>query len=148
LIASKKELSAQLQKKMTIEGTRTEDGFDTSIRQLPNSGWPACYESIIEEKDGKQRVTHLCNAIDVFEGIDEQGQLYYRTEWGLGKVQKAPEDFAPEDWHPSFSPSNGDSLDSTLRYLQKMVDEKIIALAEHTISESFYHHLFSTPSTQ
>ena len=68
-------------RKEAIEATER----DIQARQLPNAGWPECFEKI-----GEHGVTHLCNAIHVFEGIGEDGQLYLRRVWGLSSVEHRP----------------------------------------------------------
>ena len=50
--------------KEAIEATE----HDIQARQLPNAGWPECFERI-----GGDGVLHLCNAIHVFEELKRKG---------------------------------------------------------------------------
>ncbi len=112
---------------------------DVEARQLPNAGWPECYEKI-----GEEGVTHLCNAIHVFEGIGEDGQLYLRRVWGLGIVEYPPEDFSSHDWEPMFQPDDFlSSLDDIRAHLDRLVEDKSLTSEERNRSEAFYRRLFA-----
>ncbi len=114
-------------------------------RQLPNAGWPECFERI-----GESGVIHLCNAIHVFEGIGEDGQLYLRRVWGLSSVEHPPEDFSSHDWEPMFQPSDPlCSLDGIRSHLDLLVEDQSLAPEERDRSEAFYKRLFAAnPSMQ
>jgi len=105
------------------------------VCQVPGSGWPECFDSEDSEYG------HLCNAVHVFEGIDEDGQLYVRREWGLGG--KPPDDFIPHSWGPAYVPESGETLDQVLADLDRMVKKGILTTEERARSEAFYRRLFS-----
>ncbi len=112
---------------------------EINARPLPNAGWPECFEKI--EEHG---VTHLCNAIHVFEGIDENGQLYLRRVWGLGIVEHTPADFTSHDWEPMFIPSDkSNSLDEIRAHLNRLVEDRALTPADRDRSEEFYRRLFA-----
>jgi hypothetical protein len=109
------------------------------VRQLPNSGWAECYDG----KDG-----HQCTAIHVFEGIDDEGQLYLRRrEWASGKFGlvevQAPDDFASHGWGPAYVPESSGTLEVVLAHLDSMVADGILTSEERTRSEELYRRLFS-----
>ena len=120
--------------KEAIEAT----GHDVQARQLPNAGWPECFERI-----GEGGVIHLCNAIHVFEGIGEDGQLYLRRVWGLSSVEHPPEDFSSRDWEPMFQPDDLlSSLDDIRTHLDRLVEDQSLTPEERDRSEVFYTRLF------
>ena len=120
--------------KEAIEATE----HDIQARQLPNAGWPECFERI-----GEGGVIHLCNAIHVFEGIGEDGQLYVRRVWGLSSVEHPPEDFCSHDWEPMFQADDLlCSLDDIRTHLDRLVEDKSLTSEERDLSETFYKRLF------
>ncbi len=120
--------------KEAIEATE----HDIQPRQLANAGWPECFERI-----GEGRVLHLCNAIHVFEGIGEDGQLYLRRVWGLSSVEHPPEDFSSHDWEPMFQPEDLlYSLDDIRSHLDRLVEDNSLTPEERDRSEAFYKRLF------
>ena len=106
--------------------------LEPRIRQLPDAGWPECFEN----EDG-----HLCNAVHVFEGIDADGQLFVRREWGL--PGEPPDDFKPHSWGLAFAPDGSDTLDDVLTRLDDLVKLESLSPEEHTRSEAFYRRFFS-----
>ena len=130
--------SGQPQKDMSKEAIEATEP-DIQARQLPNAGWPECFERI---EDGG--VIHLCNAIHVFEGIGEDGQLYLRRVWGLSSVEHPPEDFCMHDWEPMFQPDDLlSSLDDIRTHLNRLVEDQSLTLEEWDRSEAFYSRLFA-----
>ncbi len=108
-------------------------------RQLPNAGWPECFERIREGG-----VIHLCNAIHVSEGIGEDGQLYLRRVWGLNIVEHPPEDFSSHDWEPMFQPTDHlYSLDDIRTHLNRLVEDESLTPEERDQSEAFYRRSFT-----
>ena len=121
--------------KEAIEATER----DIQARQLPNAGWPECFERI-----GEGGVLHLCNAIHVFEGIGEDGQLYLRRVWGLSSVEHPPEEFSSHDWTPMFQPDDLlCSLDDIRTHLNRLVENQSLTTEERNLSEAFYRRLFA-----
>ncbi len=126
--------------KEAIEATER----DVQARQLPNAGWPECFERIREGG-----VLHLCNAIHVFEGIGEDGQLYLRRVWGLSSVEHPPEDFSSHDWEPMFQPDDSlSSLDDIRLHLNRLVEYRALTPEERDRSETFYTRLFHANTLQ
>ena len=108
------------------------------MRQLPDSGWPECYEG---------KYGHQCSVIHVFEGVDAEGQLYVRREWATSKWgivdMQAPDDFTPHSWGPAYAPDGSDTLDEILTHLEEMVEKGILSPGERARSEAFYRRLLS-----
>ena len=112
-------------------------------RQLPNAGWPECFEKIEEHS-----VVHLCNAIHVLEGIGDDGQLYLRRVWGLSIVDHPPADFSSHDWEPIYTPADRtSSLDEIRTHLDQLVEDQALTPAERDRSEGFYRRLFDANSS-
>ena len=126
--------------KEAIEATER----DIQARQLPNAGWPECYERI-----GEGGVLHLCNAIHVFEGIGEDGQLYLRRVWGLSSVEHPPEDFSSHDWEPMFQLDDLlYTMDDIRTHLNRLVEDKSLTSEERDRSEALYKRLFDANTLQ
>ena len=61
------------------EAMELQGSPDRLIVCLPNSSWPECFEN----EEG-----HFCNVVHVFEGIDDEGQLYVRRERGCWRTSQ------------------------------------------------------------
>ncbi len=106
-----------------------------------DSGWMECFDS---EETG-----HLCNAVKVSQGIDQEGQLYEQREWDLGAHgPPVPKSFIPHEWQPAFLPEWGIDLDFVLVQLELLVENDALSPEEHTRSEDFYRRLFSDKPPQ
>ncbi len=83
----------------------------------------------------------------MWEGIDEEGQLYVRREWASGKfgliATQAPNDFTPHGWEPAYVPESDDILEEVLVHLNTLVEEGILMPEERVCSEAFYKRLFA-----
>ena len=77
----------------------------------------------------------------MFEGIDEDGQLYVRREWGIGG--KPPNDFTPHNWGPAYVPESSDTLETVLADLDRMAEKGILFPEDRARSEAFYRQMFS-----
>lgn len=120
-------------------GEQEEDEeLEARVRQLPNAGWPECYE----DEHG-----HQCNAVHVTVGIDDEGQLYSRRDWGATRWGIAdtfrPDNYTGHNWRPEFTLEQGDTLERALKRLDEMVRNDTLTPEDRARSEAFYRRLFT-----
>lgn len=81
------------------------------------------------------------DAVHIFEGIDEDGQLYVRREWA--KADDPPAEFTPHAWGPAFAPDGSNTLVEVLAHLEVLVENGTLTSEDRDRSEVFYQRMFS-----